>query len=607
MPRFSLSTRAFLFSFVPVCLALSASFVVLNGAVQQAVRRELREALQESDVLLNHASVEYSRRTSSLLAQLAESAGVKAAVGLLAEARGNPAVMDQVRRTIEVQLRDLQSSTGYDFVAVSDLRGQTLAAVVSPDTQPLTALPPLSLKPGAAEIQHVLYQLESLPINIETETVAFLTLGKKFDLNNLPLGGGAVLLHNGRILLSTFPSDWSSSFEQQASKGCGRPAPSCEITIHGEHFIASQLERTQLGEGYRLLGLRSLDKLLLEFKAAFMQTLIQVGIGGAVLAFFCMLVTSRSVSRPLRSLVTQLRRSEALGQMPERLDIGKGAYEIDSLVNAFNRVGDAERRSRRELELARHAAESANRLKTEFLTNVSHELRTPMNGVLGMTDLLLGTPLSAEQEEYATTARISAESLLELIDGILDFSKLEAHKLQLSEGPFQLGELLNEVAAALRMIAESKGIRLETLNPPSIPQAFIGDCVRIRQILTELASNAVKFTEKGRVQIAVECERRAEDAILTFEIRDTGIGIAPDMHDLIFQKFSQVDGSLTRKRGGTGLGLALSKQLVELMGGEIGFRSHPSTGSTFWFKLPLLVVETQTKQSSALKGAELSC
>src|SRR6185437_11523708 len=607
MLRFSLSTRAFLFSFVPVCLALSASFLALNGAVQQGVRRELREALQESDVLLNHASIEYSRRTSSLLAQLADSAGVKASVGLLPEARGNPAATDQVRRTIEVQLRELQSSTGYDFVAVSDLRGHTLAAVVSPDAPPLTALPSLSLKPGAAEIQHVLYQLESLPINIDMETAAVLTLGRKFDLNALPLGGGAVLMHAGRVVLSTFPSGWNSSLERQIDQVCSRPELSCEITVRGEHFIASQLERTQLGDQYRLLGLRSLDKLLGEFNAAFMRALIQVGLGGAVLALFCMLVTSRSVSRPLRSLVVQLKRSEAIGQMPERLALNKGAYELDSLVNAFNRVGDAERRSRRQLELAMHAAESANRLKTEFLTNVSHELRTPMNGVLGMTDLLLVTPLSAEQEEYAATARGSAESLLTLIDGILDFSKLEAHKLQLSESAFQLQQLVNDVAAGVRLQAEQKQIGIETVYPSSVPQNFIGDCGRIRQVLMELVGNAVKFTDKGRVQIGVKCDRSADNALLTFNVRDTGIGIAPDTHDLIFQKFSQVDGSLTRKRGGTGLGLALSKQLVELMGGQIGFSSHPDAGSTFWFTLSLPVVESEAVLASVSKGAARPC
>jgi signal transduction histidine kinase len=408
-------------------------------------------------------------------------------------------------------------------------------------------------------------------------------------------------------VLSTFPSGWNSSLERQIDQVCSRPELSCEITIRGEHFIASRLERTQLGDQYRLLGLRSLDKLLGEFNAAFMRTLIQVGLGGAVLALFCMLVTSRSVSRPLRSLVAQLKRSEAIGQMPERLALNKGAYELDSLVNAFNRVGDAERRSRRQLELAMHAAESANRLKTEFLTNVSHELRTPMNGVLGMTDLLLGTPLSTEQEEYATTARGSAESLLTLIDGILDFSKLEAHKLQLSESAFQLQQLVNDVAAGVRLQAEQKQIGIETVYPSSVPQHFIGDCGRIRQVLMELVGNAVKFTDKGRVQIGVKCDRSADNALLTFRVRDTGIGIAPDTHDLIFQKFSQVDGSLTRKRGGTGLGLALSKQLVELMGGQIGFSSHPDAGSTFWFTLSLPVVESEAVLSRVLKGAARPC
>jgi len=264
-------------------------------------------------------------------------------------------------------------------------------------------------------------------------------------------------------------------------------------------------------------------------------------------------------------------------------------------------------RLREEREAARSAAEEAARAKSEFLAGMSHEIRTPMNAVIGLTDLLLDTALTAKQRDFLETIRNSGEGLLTIINSILDFSKIEAGKLHMENQPFSVRSCIESVLQLLSTTALAKGINLVGIVENNVPIVVMGDETRLRQVLLNLLNNGVKFTEKGEVTLRCHAKIDADDRCeLSFTVQDTGIGIPKDCMNRLFKSFSQVDSSTTRKFGGTGLGLAISKRLVEMMGGEIGVESKVEQGSTFYFTIMTTAVSDPQKQERDLPHAGYS-
>ncbi len=394
--------------------------------------------------------------------------------------------------------------------------------------------------------------------------------------------------------ISNLPEVVFVEIKQNNVKTYGQGENTSEYSIQGQWLIEFEFDGATevLGELTVITDLlpvyrRLADKALL--------TLITQGAKTFIVSFIIFFIVYYFVGRHISHISQSMSKFKVNGICAPKLTLKRKTNiddELSYLVSEYNKMSIEIQEAFQELTKQKHKAEKVNELKSEFLANISHEVKTPMNGVYGMSHLLLKTSLDKKQLDYVTVIKNSSVHMLDLLNSILDFSKMEADKLELDIHPFDLPKLINETILLITPTAKEKDLELELILDPCILHFVEGDSVRLRQVLINLLNNAVKFTQSGKVKLIVEVKNNSvQNCEIKFSVIDTGIGIAPDKVDVIFDKFRQADNSTTRNYGGTGLGLSICQHLVKKMGGVLKVQSTERLGSYFYFTVNFAVTE----------------
>ena len=454
----------------------------------------------------------------------------------------------------------------------------------------------------------------SAPLAFQDETAAKQTLSALGSQPHIKLG--AIIDSEGKVFSQVAFSLGSADDLDAEELGYDFHHHENDQSLHGNHLHVTTpivLDNVELGT---LSLVAELDSLT-EKRVSYYYIVVSVALFSLLIAFVLSFMLQRVISTPilrLASVMDQVRESKDYSQrvqQPSNDEVGILMRGFNAMIERLERhdeqlkdhrdslerevadrtseLSDANSRLEKTvgaLRESKEAAEAANRAKSQFLANMSHEIRTPLNGVLGMNQLLEGTDLTEKQSHYVTVMGNSGRTLLELINSVLDLAKIEAGKIEVESIPFNARQLVEDTVVSFAAVARPKNIDLIRIVDPQVPAEIIGDPNRTKQILSNLIGNALKFTEHGFISTKLSIMAAQEDRVtLRFEVRDSGIGIDPEVQARIFESFSQADGSTTRKYGGTGLGLTIARDLAQAMGGDIGVTSTPGEGATFWFTI----------------------